>query len=143
MTFYLETSVLVSLFAADIHTPSARRFARTYPDCQTSLWALAEASSALALQVRVGRLEPAEAAAADAHIDRWLVGRPEPETPIADDLLAARRMLRAASSPLRAADALHLALSERLGTTLATFDKRLVMAAIELGAAAVDLDALV
>jgi predicted nucleic acid-binding protein len=58
-----------------------------------------------------------------------------------EDHLLARRMLRAAASPLRAADALHLAISRRVGTTLVTFDRRLVTAAEDLGEQAMGLAA--
>ena len=82
-----------------------------------------------------GSSAPSAARRADRPLAR---GPPGPGCADADDHLAARRMLRSSSTPLCAADAL-TRLSERLGTTLATFDKRLVTAAVDLRAA-LDLD---
>ena len=133
MTAYLDASVLVSMFVADANTPSAWRFADAGADCTTSLWAIAEVSSALAFQVRIGRLEARERIISEDRFDRWLAARPEPLAPVADDYLSARVMLRTCKTPLRTPDALHLAVCQGAELEVASFDRRMLLAAEELG----------
>jgi predicted nucleic acid-binding protein len=136
---YLDTSVLMSLFVTDAHTSLALAFIDRSPDGLTSLWALVEFSSALRLRQRIGQLSPDEVGRIESTMDRWVSRGPEPAAPLAEDHLAARRMLRSVNAPLRAADALHLAVSRRLETTLVTFDRKLLAAAEELGEASLGL----
>jgi predicted nucleic acid-binding protein len=65
--------------------------------------------------------------------DRWLAttGGGVPVT--ADDFVRARSYVRISRSGLRSADALHLAVVERLGLTLATFDTVMRRTALDLG----------
>ena len=138
MSVYLDTSVLVSLFVLDSNTPAAWAFAGTAPDCVVSAWAVAEYSSALSRQVRIGRLQTGERQVAEAKLDQWLERR-ELLVPIMSDHLAARSMLRSATGPLRTPDTLHLAVCRRIASELATFDGPMSNAASELAIPLVDI----
>lgn len=139
MSVYLDASVLVSMFVADNNTPAAWRFGGGAPNCVISVWAVTEFSSALFLQVRKGRLAPDERSEVEARFDRWLTTRPDSVLPLLEDHQAARTMLRRASTPLRAPDALHLAICQRLGADLATFDRTMRLVATEFSISSIDL----
>ncbi len=139
MTAYLDASVLVSMFVADANTERAWRWAEDHGAAICSLWTVAEFSSALGGQVRVRRLEPSERQRAEAQLDQWLGRDREPVAPSAEDLVVARRMLRETASSLRTSDALHLAICQRLGAKLVSFDKQMLQVAAELGIATADI----
>ncbi len=139
MTVYLDASVVVSMFLADANTPRALDFAERYSLVTLSLWTVAEFSSALAVQTRIGRAAPMERRRAEARFDEWLTLQSEPLVPTPDDFAAARRMLRVDSAVLRTPDALHLAICERVGTALATFDVRMRQAAQAFGVPTIEV----
>jgi hypothetical protein len=131
LTVYLDASVLVSMFVADANTPRAWRLAELHPLGICSLWTIAEFSSALGIQVRMDRLEPEERSRAEERLDQWLGSSQERVAPVAEDFVAARRMLLDGKVGLRTPDALHLAICSRVGADLASFDKRMLQAAAE------------
>ena len=139
MTVYLDASVVVSLFVADANTLRAWRLVELHPVAVISLWTIAEFSSALGVQDRMGRLKTKERALAEAKLDQWLGAGIEQIAPTAEDYLTVRRILRASQLNLRTPDALHLALCGRLRADLASFDKRMVQAAGELGIPAIEI----
>jgi predicted nucleic acid-binding protein len=51
------------------------------------------------------------------------------------DLAAATMFLRRLDPPLRTPDAVHIAIAQRLGTTLVTFDRQMAASARALGTA--------
>ncbi len=129
---YLDASLVVSIVARDDHSDRADRWLDTLPDVAFSLWTLAEASSALSHAVRTGRLTVGDRRRSETEMDR----RFDPAMPSTDvraaDFLAARALL-SMFPLLRAPDAVHLAIAEREGWRLATFDHRLADAARTLG----------
>ena len=127
------------MFARDTNTTAALRYLDKGFDCFTSVWAAAEVSSALSLQVRMGRLQPGERENAEARLDQWLSARGSSAAPMFEDHLEARALVRTCRTALRAPDALHLALCRRLDCGVATFDLRMFEAAQEIGLAAVAL----
>jgi hypothetical protein len=129
---YLDASVLVSLFALDEHTAKVVAYLRTSPTLVTSGWATAEFSSALAIQVRMDRLEASDRPKAEAALDAWLSGTVAAAPLHIDDASATRTILRSIRTPLRAPDALHLVICRRLAATLVSFDIRMQDAAREL-----------
>jgi hypothetical protein len=140
LTTYLDSSVLVSMFSIDANSPRAQALlASIDSDLSCSDWCLAEFTSALAIGMRVGRLTTADRDAAEASLGTWLAvnGRAEPVQP--DDIRVGRSLIRATRLPLRASDALHLAIAQRLGDAVATFDIEMARAAIDLGMPTVDL----
>ncbi len=137
MIVYLDTSVLVSMFVADSNTPRAWRIAEQHQQLIHSLWTVAEFSSALGVQVRMDRLQPAERVRAEAQLDEWMARSAEPVPPAPEDFMAARQLLRTTSASLRTPDALHLAICKRIGAALASFDNRMQQAAAALGTATI------
>jgi hypothetical protein len=136
LTVYLDTSVVASLFTTDANSARASAWLPAVSSrLAVSEWTLAEFSSALAIMERALRMSSAERARAEAACDAW-VSRQRPAHPLsAGDGIAARRLMLSTSRPLRAGDALHLALAHRLGFTLATVDNRMAAAAADLGLA--------
>lgn len=131
---YLDTSVLVGLFTMD---PASERAdaAMRVEGIQAILsdWAKAEFASAVAIKVRVGVITAAGAQAAFAGIDAWTAQSAQPAAMIASDLAAVTTWLRRLDLNLRAPDAIHIAIAQRLGATLLTFDARMREAAQALG----------
>jgi predicted nucleic acid-binding protein len=136
LTAYLDTSVLVSMFTADDHTPRTRSWlAGVQGPMALSDWTVTEFSSALAVGLRVGRLTASEVASAEDALDTWL-GRSSPPLTLApQDVREARRFIRSIGVPLRAGDALHLALARRAGLSVATLDLGMRRAAEHIGLA--------
>jgi predicted nucleic acid-binding protein len=140
LSIYLDASVLVSMFTIDEHTTRARGWLGAV-DRALSLsdWTLTEFSSATAIGVRVGRFTEADRDEAEARLGAWLGSSEVVESVDPDDVRMARGLIRATRLPLRASDALHLAITHRLGDTLATFDVGMARAAADLGIAVEDL----
>jgi uncharacterized protein len=134
--FYLDASVLVAMIAFE---PSQKRI-RAWSDqiesgsLYISPWVTTEVSSALSIKVRTGAIaiELREAAMMTY------------ETLVRDSLTVvsvtdahfetAARYIDHVDIGLRGGDALHLAVSHAHSLTLATLDKRLAEAGIQLGA---------
>jgi hypothetical protein len=136
LTVYLDTSVVASLFTTDVNSPRASAWLTSAPrDLALSEWTLTEFSSALAVMERASRMSANERLNAEAVFDGWL-SRQRPPYPLAGgDAVVARGFIRAVARPLRAGDALHLALVHRLNVALGTFDIRMASAATDLGIA--------
>ena len=133
MNVYLDASALVSLFATDRHTPRIQDLVARSPDrVVLSEWSLAEFTSALAIGVRTTGLQPSERDQAEATLNAWLVRQGPAIGLESGDAEAARQLIRATLRPLRAADALHLAIVQRCGFALASFDRRMCEAAVDL-----------
>jgi uncharacterized protein len=131
---YLDASALFSQFMIDVHTPRLMGWLAGAQDrIVLSEWTLAEFSSALAVAQRMGRLSSDQRQRIDLTVDAWLVDRKPPYAVLTGDGLEARRFIRGSVRPLRAGDALHLAIAQRLGFSIVTFDNRMAAAATDLG----------
>ena len=137
MNTYLDASVLVSALIQDDHTERAKRLTGAGMDLALSRWTLAEASSAFALNLRIGRLNASQHAEAERKLDGMIEGNLI-EQVLSTDFDAARKLVRRQAN-LRAPDALHLAIVQRTRLTLATFDRRLADAARQAGVAVADI----
>jgi predicted nucleic acid-binding protein len=136
LSVYFDTSVIVSLFLPDGHTPLAHRWlARVRPMAVVSNWAAAEFSSAVALRMRVGGATAVERSQAEHAFDLWLASGVQWTEAAPSDFEAARRLIRQNHAVLRTPDALHLAIVSRLGLELVTLDVRLADASRQLGLA--------
>jgi predicted nucleic acid-binding protein len=136
---YLDASAVVSMFTIDAHTPRVSRWLAAAHDRTTlSDWTLAEFSSAIAIGLRAGRLTAAERDRAELAVGAWTIGRPVLNVAV-QDIEAARQFVRSATRPLRAPDALHLALVARLGLALVSFDIGMKAVATDLGIPVEDL----
>jgi uncharacterized protein len=130
---YLDTSLLVAALVHEPGTATALGFLQDHSKQPwlISPWVATELASALALQVRRSAITPQESQEAWQRFgvlrDRRLHTLPL----AAEDFEAAARlcMAQAPAPPLRAGDALHLALCQRLNLQLASFDRGLCKAA--------------
>ena len=131
MIAYLDASALVPLLVSDKHTAAARRLVQN-AEPVISRWTAAEVTSALNRLIRIGRIGAQDAARAEEAVDEMLATTSVIELAAGDAALA-RHLLRQVAAPLRAADALHLAIAVRLDRPLASFDETLRAAALEVG----------
>jgi hypothetical protein len=139
LTPYFDASVLVSLFVRDHHTDRVHNWIATLSDRPlVSDWAVTEFTSALGLRRRIDVLGRSEREQIEVALDGWLYSVDRIELAAAD-LAFARFLMRSEATPLKAPDALHLAIAMRWGATLATTDRQLSRAAEELGVQVEDL----
>lgn len=138
MTILLDASVLVPLFARDALTPRALAFvAQAGQSMIVSDWAVLGSISAFSLKARSGAVTLSEAEAARDNLFQWRKDFAITLVLESSDLEAATKLLGAFRLNLRAPDALHLAMAQRLNATLATFDAKLAAAGTALGVAVV------
>jgi len=132
---YVDTCVLVSLFHNDSGYPPAEAWLTQVNDRDLwiSHWVLLEFASATALRQRRGALETSRIEALQVALEQFCNERLGMLEPRGEDFLLARSLVQDwASSGLRAADALHLAVAHRHGLTLVSADQTLVAAARQL-----------
>lgn len=140
MSVYLDASVLVSLFISDSQSARADRFLRSGPGAiVVSDFASAEFAAVVARKSRTGELDPDVREALYADFDTWLRRTARVAETTANDIAVAILFLRRRDVTLRAPDAINLALSQRLGASLATFDQRMARDAETVGVATVNL----
>jgi len=127
---YLDTSVLVSLFVPDEFSIRARAYLQAaMPAFSVSDYACAEFSSVIARLVRVREVEAKAAPALFAGFDAWVAAVARKTMTTSADIEAANSYLRRLDTTLRAPDAIHLAMAQRLEAELATFDHGLAESA--------------
>lgn len=131
MRRYLDTSLLVAALIREAGTPAAKAYLSSCggEPLLISRWAVTEFSSALALKVRTGTIDTSEQTAALIMFQRFVTLRLQIANIDPVDFELAAAMSDDSAVPLRAGDALHLAVCKRLGTRLATFDAGMVTAA--------------
>ena len=134
MTCYLDASVILPILVKEPASAVVDAFMSTV---QQELWvsdfAAAEVASALSRLVRIGRLQATDGAARLSDFDVWRAAMTRPAEIHAVDVRLAAAYVRRFDLALRAPDALHLAVAERLEVPLVTLDRRLAAAARELG----------
>lgn len=130
----LDTSVLVALFKPGTLTQRAERFLEEHPTgLVVSDFAAAEFSSAAARWVRRGEMAIRGARAVLTNFDAWTAGSTRRAQLDPTDLIAVTGYLRRLDLPLRTPDAIHIAMAQRLGATLVTFDRQMAESAGRLG----------
>ena len=137
MACYLDTSLLVPLLIREPGTPRVQAFlsAGAAKALLISPWTITEFSSALALKERVRSISRQERRAALTMFEKFRSLRLELVPMDAADFEAAARLCDASAAPLRAGDALHLAVCRRVRGSLATMDQGLAAAGQEAGLA--------
>ncbi|HTT83874.1 MAG TPA: type II toxin-antitoxin system VapC family toxin [Rhizomicrobium sp.] len=136
MSVYLDASVLVALFTNDSLSGRADKYLKkSVPVLIVGDFAAAEFASAIARRVRMRELTRAEAQIAFATFDSWIARAASRAETRASDISAAAAHIRRLDLPLRTPDALNIAVAERLGAELATFDDKMAAAARALGLA--------
>lgn len=135
---YCDSSLVVAVLAPELHSVVARRWLDTQQTSglAVSAWVGTEVASALAMKQRRGVLGSADRARAWSG---WQVtfatGLQLLDIGLAD-YRRAEQLMDAGARGLRASDALHLAIAERHGYGMATFDRDLADAARAIGLAA-------
>jgi uncharacterized protein len=134
VSVYLDASILVALFTPD--ALSARVDANFRSNADAAVvgdFAAAEFASAVARKVRTGELTEMNARAVFSEFDEWVARLGAMAEVRSADLVMAARFLRRLDLNLRAPDALNIAVAQRLGIAIATFDQRMAVAARRLG----------
>ena len=135
MECYVDTSLLVALLIREPGTRPVQTYLSSVRE-QTWLispWTIAEFSSALALKERVGTISHQERLAALSEFRRFCRFRLGVVAAEGADFEAAACLCDGSRAPLRAGDALHLAICRRSQGTLVTMDTTLAAAAQEAG----------
>jgi uncharacterized protein len=136
LSAYLDTSVLLPTLIAGPATEAVYDCLGAYePELLISDFAAAEVSSALSRLIRMSMLTDADASARLADFDAWRAAMSMPVDIGPSDARLAYIYVRRFDLGLRAPDALHLAIARRLDATLITLDRRLAIAAREMGIA--------
>ena len=129
MAAYLDTSVLVPLFFQEAGTVSARAEIGSEASRWVSHWTLAEFASATAFKLRTGQIDPATAETAERLFAEFVASGLTVVDVLREDFVSAARLCGSTPAPwLRTPDALHLAVAQRLGLALLSFDQALISA---------------
>ena len=134
MSVYLDASVLVALVMVDALTARADAFFRANtPVLIVSDLAAAEFASAVRRRVRTGDITSDEAHRGFSAFDMWTARATLREEMVTADVRAAGAFLRRLDLSLRTADALNIAIAQRIRAALVTFDQRMAASARALG----------
>jgi predicted nucleic acid-binding protein len=134
VNLYLDASVIVALLTNDVFTSRADAYIRSRaPLLIVSDFAGAEFASVIARRVRTREVTEQTAQIAFAELDAWTIRNTERVETTTADVMAATRALRRLDLTLRTADALNIAITQRVDATLVTFDKKMAVAAKALG----------
>jgi hypothetical protein len=131
---YLDASFLIAMFANDAFTPSARQFLRSEkPVLLVSDFVSAEFVSAVSKRVRVGQFGMSDARLTLSNFDAWMPRGAQHVNMTSADIKVAEAYLRRLDLTLRTPDAIHIAMAQRTGAMLLTFDKKMAACACVLG----------
>lgn len=135
MNLYLDASVLVALFSNDLFTKRADRALRGRDaGVLVSDFAATEFASSISRHVRMKELSVKDARDAFSAFDGWLAKSAMRVDALSEDVKFAESALRRLDVNLRAPDAIHIAIAQRLNAQLVTFDERMADCARMLGA---------
>jgi uncharacterized protein len=136
MSTYLDASFLVPTLIEEAVSDAVKAYLlATEQELLVSEFAAAEVASALSRLVRMRLLGTADAEARLSDFQAWRAAASSPVDIHPADARLAYTFVRRFELMLRAADALHLAITARLDASLVTLDRRLERAARELGIA--------
>jgi uncharacterized protein len=133
MSAYLDASVIVPLFIADAFSQQADALIAQESVITIADWAVVEVSSVIARQKRIGAIDTQTAQWVLSQFDSWRTRAVSRAETLSTDMALATEFVRKFDLGLRGPDALHLAIANRLGMKLLTFDTRMKSAAIALG----------
>ena len=139
MSLYLDTNVLIALLLPDaLAGRSENLLANNQSDLAVSDFAAAEFASVISRKVRTAALSRREGQDVLGRFDRRLAADMTLIEMAAVDLSLAASYLRRLDLALMLPDAIHIAIADRLGTVLVTFDQQMASAARALGLAVVE-----
>ena len=134
MTAYIDTSVLVAYYCPEPRSKAAQQAIQTASEAVISPLVEIELYSALAIKARAKELDAESARSILSLFNQHLAGGCFRIVPIeAPEYALARDWLARFTSPLRAADSLHLAAASTNGLTLLTSDSALAKSAKRFG----------
>lgn len=134
MSVYLDASVLVALFTEDRFSRRADVFLRRAESILiVSDFAAAEFASAIARQVRTRDIARRDARIAFSAFDTWIARVAQRVEIGPPDVTAAEAFLRRLDLNLRTPDAVNIAVAQRIGAALFTFDTVMIKCARALG----------
>ena len=134
MSVYLDASILVALFTRDASTERATAFLRTeLPVLVVSDFAAAEFASAVARLMRIRQLTGPETRTILANFDSWRLRAADATGILSSDVTTAASFIRRLDLTLRTGDAINIAMAQRIGATLATFDVKMADNARAIG----------
>ncbi len=134
MSLYLDASILVALFTQDPQAERADAFLRARAaKLVVSDFAEAEFASAIARRVRMRQARPEAARETFAVFDAWVLRATERAHATTADIRSAALFIRRLDLILRAPDAIHIAIAQRVAADLFAFDERMAAAARALG----------
>jgi uncharacterized protein len=133
---YLDASVIVSLLTDDAFFGRADAFFRQQSaSLLLSDFAAAEFASVVARSVRTRQIDEDKARILFSDFDAIRSRGTETIETSSADIRVAEGILRRLDLPLRAPDALHITIAQRIGAELATFDDKMAASARALGLA--------
>ncbi|WP_419317655.1 type II toxin-antitoxin system VapC family toxin [Caulobacter sp. ErkDOM-E] len=134
MSVYLDASVILPTLIQGAASAVVDAFIGSLEDdLIISEFAAAEVASALSRLVRTGLLDQDDASRRLSDFDAWRAASAHDLDLQASDVRLANVFVRRFDLMLRAPDALHAAACRREDHLLVTLDKRLALAALELG----------
>lgn len=138
MKLYLDASVIVPLIARDALADQVDAMLNNHDATViVSDFAAVEVASAINKRVRMGNLTGRDARHALSSLDGFTIGKAMRVEAVPADMKAAEAALRRLDLPLRTGDAINIAITDRVGATLATFSRKMAEAARVLGVAVV------
>lgn len=130
MSFYLDTSYLISVLSDETNSDDARNWLKSVTQSMIlSDLAALEFAASVSRFLRTRRLDEDGAALFLERFDEFRSAC-ESHVPQRSEYTLAEDLVRDFATKLAAPDALHLASAIKLGATLVTFDQRLAEAAI-------------
>jgi predicted nucleic acid-binding protein len=134
VSVYLDASVLVALFTEDALTSRAVAFLQNSPTVVViSDFSAAEFASAIAHNVRIGQFAAEVALVVFSTFDAWTAREPQREQLTSADIVTAAAFIRRLDLALRTPDAINIAIAQRIGADLVTFDGQMAAAGRALG----------
>jgi uncharacterized protein len=134
VTAYLDVNVMVPLFAVDTLTDRAKKALRSlHDDLIVSDFTVAEFSWVIARRVRTRDLRADEARAAFSNFDSWCARHVTWVKLESIDIVGATALMRRLDLSVRTPNALHIAIVQRIGCPLLTFDRTMASVARALG----------
>jgi predicted nucleic acid-binding protein len=128
---YFDTSYLIPLVKPEPLSDRVAAFVEEVADdgLVTSQWTIVECRSALAREVRMERLSASDFRSYCRHIDEIMANSFQIILPIEEDFRSAATMIEAPETGLRAGDAMHVAIAQRLEAQILTLDRRMTTVA--------------